>query len=83
MNERRYLCTKCKVYKANSPLTECDDCVEKQYLLEEKAAKWDVIQWAIDNNITFVETEGDDTFLINNDIDRLEQLYKEREQNER
>jgi len=52
--------------------------------LEAKAAKWDVIQWAIEHETRFIEcsTCGDDTFLAEIDLERIERLYKEREQNE-
>lgn len=50
--------------------------------LESKAAKWDMIQWAIDKCVGFIEVgmgESWATELNRFDIERLEQLYKERD----
>lgn len=44
--------------------------------LEAKATKWDMIQWAIDEEEWYVEG----IWINKRDIERLEQLYKEREQ---
>lgn len=53
--------------------------VKREYLkeLEEKAANWDMIQWAIDNKIEFVVGKSDYFLVDKNDINRLEKLYKE------
>lgn len=50
--------------------------------LESKAAKWDMIQWAVDNNIEFKASYFGLTNITPEDLNRLEQLYKEREQSE-
>lgn len=64
-------------------VTAEDFIFEELSELEAKAAKWDMIQWAIDSEVEFVEVEDGGDFeiaLYSQDIDRLEELYKEREQ---
>lgn len=53
--------------------------------LKAKADKWDMIQWAMDEQQDFIKLDGPyggRTSLTDEAIKELEQLYKEREQNE-
>lgn len=70
-------------YGIKSSWVELQALKEYAKQLEAKAAKWDMIQWAIDSEVEFVEVEDGGDFeiaLYSQDIDRLEELYKEREQ---
>lgn len=55
--------------------------LEELQELEAKAAKWDMIQWAIDKNIWFVQKYNGGCIPVSGlDLMYLEELYKEREQ---
>lgn len=67
---------------------DCPNCEGEGFTenteLEAKATKWDMIEWAVDNVITFVECEVNGviwhTCILGTELEKLEKVYKERQQ---
>lgn len=59
---------------ASHIINQCDEELKE---LEAKAAKWDMIEWAIENEVKFVRTTAQSIYIDKGDLEILEFQYNQ------